>query len=233
MLKFCFRNKPVYQFVAFMQETPACAQPHKMHPAVDKAQNSICASPSGTNEEQPTSICSLSCTAARAPVLCSPVQLSSPRSPTGVSHQEPVHNMPSSPSTPVSPPVQRKLQFSWDSPPAAPAYLQQLPRLDPDEAENLPVLLPFPEPNEEPPVPVHLRSSSDSGEAGISDWIKIHSALDGFPANVTDAADAQILPPVLGSKGSVQPLQSLTVDGASAPSSGCRPAHDKGIFHDA
>lgn len=95
------------------------------------------------------------------------------------------------------------------------------------EVENIPTLRPFQDPGEEPAVP--MLSARHCGEEGTEEWIQIHSALDGFPIYDADELNAQVPPPVLGSKTPVHPLQSLTVD-RGAPQSGESTAHEKGIF---
>lgn len=201
------------QLLALLQEPPECTQPLTMHPLARTETNSPRAQ--RTSQQEPASMLSSPpCSQAPAPVLCSPVQLVSPAYISAANHEEPVDDTPDSPSTPSSPAVQRVFQFSWESPPAAPIAAWQFPRRDPDESENLPVLRAFTDSHDDTP-PVPLRAGSHNGEVGTADWIQIHTDLDGFHADDSDALDAQVLPPVLGSKVSSQLLQSLTVQRGS------------------
>ena len=214
-----------------MQEIPAVTQPLDSRPQAERSEGSMCTSPEGAsgNVEDPSSGPPSIARVTTTPAVCSPAQLTSPGIPDASRHQEPVNDLPSSPSTPTSPAFQRKLNFSvMTSPPGAPTCARQLSRLDSQEAENVPTLRPFQDAIDEPP-PLPIRSGRHSGEAGSEEWIRMHSALDGFPVDDADAHDAQVSPPVLGSRAPVRPLQSLTVD-REGPQSRGPAAHGTGIF---
>lgn len=165
-------------------------------------------------------LCSRVCAAANTPVLCSSLQPISPAQPSATSQQQSVsdqelpNDLHGSPSTPT---VRRRLQFSWDSPPAPPARSHVAPRLGCDEGENLPAMAPYL--NSDASV-LDSPLASPLAEVGSETWIDNHTALDGFSASDTNVSDPLVVPPVLGAARSVQPLRAMEVDRASNSSRG-------------
>jgi hypothetical protein len=228
------------QCAVIVQETPGCEhdRPLTMRLLEDQSGNSPCTSLACSNDQMPASILHEPlCMVAPVPAMHSPTEPISPRSPTtavlnSATHQEPTEHMASSPSTPVPQAVHHKLRFSWESPPAAPVCARQIPRLAADESENIPILRfsdPVSESHLQNESPLLDRSARQNGEVGTRELNSMHSSRDGFPRD-SDAADTQVLPPVLGSQHSVQePLQILTAERRYAALGNGGASHEEGI----